>query len=69
MDAKLVGVFKEMDLALIKIPATGLPALHFADYHKVRQGQIVFAFGSRRGLPNSGQHGHRQLRGASGKPL
>jgi serine protease Do len=53
IDATLVGVFKELDLALIKIPANKLPALHFADYRKLRQGQVVFAFGSRRGLGNS----------------
>ena len=53
VDATLIGVFKELDLALIKIPAHGLPALRFADYHKLRQGQVVFAFGSRQGLGNS----------------
>jgi len=53
VDATLVGVYKELDVAVIKIPADGLPALHFADYHKLRQGQVVFAFGSRQGLGNS----------------
>ncbi len=53
LEAKLVGVFQEMDLALIKISATGLHVLPFADYEKLRQGQVVFAFGSRRGLGNS----------------
>jgi serine protease Do len=53
IDATLVGVFKDLDLALIKISAQGLPALHFADYRKLRQGQVVFAFGSRQGLGNS----------------
>ncbi|MDR3703243.1 MAG: trypsin-like peptidase domain-containing protein [Candidatus Sulfopaludibacter sp.] len=53
VDAMLVGVFKEMDVALIKIPGKGLPALPFADYQKLRQGQVVFAFGSREGLSNS----------------
>ncbi len=53
VDATLIGVFKELDLALIKIPAQGLPALHFADYRKLRQGEVVFAFGSRQGLGNS----------------
>jgi serine protease Do len=52
-DAELIGVFKEVDLALIKIAATGLPTLPFADYKKLRQGQVVFAFGSRQGLSNS----------------
>lgn len=53
VDATLVGVFKEADLALLKIPVTGLPALPYADYGKLRQGQVVFAFGSRDGLSNS----------------
>jgi serine protease Do len=53
IDATLVGVFKELDLALIKIPAKNLPTLRFADYHALRQGQVVFAFGSRQGLGNS----------------
>ena len=53
VDATLVGVFKELDVALIKVPLTGLPALPFADYSKLRQGQVVFAFGSRHGLGDS----------------
>jgi len=53
IEATLVGVFKELDLALIRIPARGLPALPFADYTRLRQGQVVFAFGSRLGLGNS----------------
>jgi serine protease Do len=53
MEAVLIGVFKEADLALLKIAATGLPSLPFADYSKLRQGQVVFAFGSREGLNNS----------------
>jgi serine protease Do len=53
VDAMLVGVFKELDVALIKIPGKDLPALPFADYKKLRQGQVVFAFGCREGLSNS----------------
>jgi serine protease Do len=52
-EATLIGVFKEADLALIKIAASGLPALRFADYDKLRQGQVVFAFGSPEGLHDS----------------
>jgi serine protease Do len=52
-DAVVVGMFKEADLALLKISATGLPALKFADYSRLRQGQVVFAFGSPIGLENS----------------
>ncbi|MDP9054136.1 MAG: trypsin-like peptidase domain-containing protein [Acidobacteriota bacterium] len=53
MDAEVVGVFREADLALLKIAATGLPSLPLADYNSLRQGQVVFAFGSREGLSNS----------------
>jgi serine protease Do len=53
VEATLVGMFKELDVALIKVEAKNLPVLHFADYHKLRQGQVVFAFGSRKGLGNS----------------
>ncbi|MFL6415193.1 MAG: trypsin-like peptidase domain-containing protein [Bryobacteraceae bacterium] len=52
-EANLVGVFKEGDLAVIKIPGGNLPALPLADYDKLRQGQVVFAFGSPAGLQNS----------------
>jgi serine protease Do len=52
-EATLVGMFKQGDLALIKIAAEGLPALPFADYRSLRQGQVVFAFGRREGLQNS----------------
>lgn len=52
-DASVIGVFKEADLALLKIAATALPSLKFADYAALRQGQMVFAFGSPVGLDNS----------------
>jgi serine protease Do len=51
--ATLIGVFKEADLALIKIGGSALPALSFADYTQLRQGQVVFAVGSPSGLQNS----------------
>jgi serine protease Do len=53
VDATLTGIFKEGDLALIKVDATGLQALRLADYTRLRQGQVVFAFGSPQGLQNS----------------
>ena len=53
VDAKLVGVDRETDLAVLKIDLTGLPALQFADSNDLRQGQVVFAFGSPMGLENS----------------
>jgi serine protease Do len=52
-DATVVGTFPEGDLALLKIQAEGLPVLPIADLATLRQGQIVFAFGSPQGLQNS----------------
>jgi len=52
-DAKIVGSAREVDLAVLKIDATGLPALRLADYDAMRQGEVVFAFGSPEGLRNS----------------
>ncbi|HUK36892.1 MAG TPA: trypsin-like peptidase domain-containing protein, partial [Vicinamibacterales bacterium] len=51
--ATIVGVAKDIDLALLKINRTGLRPLPLADYDLVRQGQLVFAFGSPDGLRNS----------------
>ena len=54
IDAAIVGVAKEIDLALLKIDdAASPPPLALADYDAVRQGQLVFAFGSPEGLRNS----------------
>jgi len=53
VDATVVGVAREIDLALIKVDAGALSALAIADYDAVRQGEIVFAFGSPEGLRNS----------------
>lgn len=53
LDATLVGDDRDTDVALLKVGATGLPVLSFAEYGKLRQGQMVFAFGSPEGLTNS----------------
>ena len=53
VDARVVGVADDIDLALLKVEVTGLTPLPFADYDALRQGQIVFAFGSPAGLLNS----------------
>ncbi len=53
VDARVVGIATEVDLALLKIEMTGLPALPLANYDEVHQGQMVFAFGSPEGLRNS----------------
>ena len=51
--ARIVGVAQDIDLALLKIDVPGLRALSFANYDEVRQGELVFAFGSPEGLRNS----------------
>jgi serine protease Do len=53
VDARVVGTATDIDLALLKIDLTGLPALRFANYDAIRQGELVFAFGSPQGLRNS----------------
>ena len=52
MSARLVGFSSEIDLALLKVE-TKLPSLPLATYRDVRQGEIVFAFGSPGGLRNT----------------
>jgi serine protease Do len=53
IEAKLVGMDRLTDLAVLKIDMTGLPALQLANSNDLKQGQIVFAFGSPLGLENS----------------
>jgi serine protease Do len=52
-DARIVGVTREIDLAVIKIEAHGLPALSLSKPAAARQGEMVFAFGSPEGLRNT----------------
>ena len=52
VSARLVGFSSEIDLALLKVE-TKLPSLPLATYREVRQGEIVFAFGSPGGLRNT----------------
>jgi serine protease Do len=52
--AHIVGIAKEIDLAVIRIAAHGLPALSVRGTPApVRQGEMVFAFGSPEGLRNT----------------
>jgi len=53
LEAKLVGVDQLSDVAVLKIAVKDLPALQFADSSQLKQGQVVFAFGSPLGLENS----------------
>jgi serine protease Do len=53
LEAKLIGMDRQTDLALIKVEAHDLPFLTLADSAEVKQGQVVLAFGSPFGLENS----------------
>jgi serine protease Do len=53
LDARLIGMDRKTDLAVLKIDLTGLPFLKFADSDSLNQGQIVLALGSPLGLENS----------------
>ena len=46
LEARIVGQDSEIDLALLKVEAKGLPTLPLGDYNKLRQGEVVFAFGA-----------------------
>jgi serine protease Do len=51
--ARIIGVSREIDLAVIKIEVHGLPSLSIAKAALARQGEVVFAFGSPEGLRNT----------------
>jgi len=53
INAKLVGLDDETDLAVLKIEATGLRVLPFGDSDALKAGQMALAFGSPLGLQNS----------------
>jgi serine protease Do len=53
LEARLLGVHKETDLALLKIDEKDLPTLALLTQERPRVGQLVFAIGSPEGLQNS----------------
>jgi len=53
LEAKIVGVDVETDLAILKVEATGLKSLTFGDSDELRAGQLVVALGSPLGFHNS----------------
>jgi serine protease Do len=57
LDAKVVGLDRETDVAVLKIEATDLPFLTLGASRELRQGQLVMAFGSPLGLQNSASLG------------
>ena len=51
--AKIVGADKRSDVAVVKIEATGLPAVKIGDINRLRVGEWVMAIGSPFGLNNT----------------
>jgi serine protease Do len=67
LEAQVVGVDRDTDLAVLKIDRVALPHLTLGDSDTLRQGQLVMAFGNPLGLENSVSMGvvssvSRQLR-------
>ena len=51
--AKIMGADKRTDVALVKIEATGLPAIKVGDVNRLKVGEWVMAIGSPFGLKNT----------------
>jgi serine protease Do len=63
--AKVIGADKRTDIALIKIDATGLPAVRFGDPTKLKVGEWVLAIGSPFGFENTVTAGIVSAKGRS----
>jgi len=53
LDAKVLGIHKDSDLALLKVDGHHLPTLPLGTRRSVQPGELVFAIGSPEGLQNS----------------
>ena len=53
VDATVVGIDEETDLALLKVTGASLTPLPLGDSDRLKAGQLVFAFGSPLGLDNT----------------
>ena len=53
LEARVVGIDRDTDLAVLKIEKTGLNTLPLGDSDSLHQGQLVMAFGNPLGLENS----------------
>jgi len=63
--AKVIGADRRTDIALIKIDATGLPAVRFGDPSKLKVGEWVLAIGSPFGFDNTVTAGIVSAKGRS----
>jgi S1-C subfamily serine protease len=62
LEAKVVYIDPEMDIALVKVEGTGFQHLALTDVANIRQGQTVVAIGNPRNTI-FGDEGHRQCSG------
>jgi serine protease Do len=53
VNARIVGVARDIDIAVLKVEGVKLPALPLASFRRLHQGEVVFAFGSPEGLRNT----------------
>lgn len=53
LKAKIIGADRRTDVALLRIEATGLPAVRIGDVNRLRVGEWVMAIGSPFGLENT----------------
>ena len=66
MKAKLVGTDAKTDIAVLKVDATNLPTIAFADSAQARVGDLVLAMGSPFGLKQTVTMGIVSARGRTG---
>src|SRR5688500_6606720 len=65
LKAKVIGADRRTDIALIKVDATGLPAVRFGDPTKLKVGEWVLAIGSPFGFENTVTAGIVSAKGRS----
>ena len=65
LKAKVIGSDRRTDMALIKIEATGLPAVKFGDPNRLKVGEWVLAIGSPFGFENTVTAGIVSAKGRS----